>query len=78
MFLALNLCMMFASFFQHFHGGHGPTDDYPDPLPADNPHVTPKACRPPPKKRRVLQSDENLPSQTQHHHQPDLEEILIM
>ena len=61
---------------QHFHGGHGPTDEYPDPLPAANPDVTPKACRPPPKKRRVLQSDENLPIQTQN--QLDPEGILIV
>jgi hypothetical protein len=37
--------------FQHFWGENGPTDNYPDPVPADGSRVTP--TRPPPKRRRL-------------------------
>lgn len=36
---------------QHFVGGNGPTDAYPDPFPADGSNVT--QARPLPKRRRM-------------------------
>ena len=42
--------------FKHFVGGKGPTEMFPDPLPADGSQNTPS--RPPPRKRQKVEETE--------------------